>query len=113
MADAEAAMALALADGRVLLTIENRDLGPAVIEHVSMDWPGVSTLPAEGRPNGLRRRRPRMRAANLLIDDKRLARLAEATPLPPGLTRIRMAFEKGRLIVSGAVSAAGRDADFK
>ena len=46
MADAEAAMALALADGRVQLTIENRDLGAAVVEHLSVDWPGVSALPA-------------------------------------------------------------------
>ena len=40
MADAEAAMALALADGRALLTIENRDLGTAVVEHVSVDVAG-------------------------------------------------------------------------
>ena len=48
MADAEAAMSLSLADGHVLLTIENRDLGPAVVEQISVDWPGVSTLPEEG-----------------------------------------------------------------
>ena len=41
MADAEEeAMALALADGRALLTIENRDLGTALVEHVVVDWPG-------------------------------------------------------------------------
>jgi tetratricopeptide (TPR) repeat protein len=115
MADAEAAMALALADGRVQLTIENRDLGVAVVEHVSVDWPGVATLPrAEtGQPNGLRRRRGRLRAANLLVDTKRLQTLAQATTLPEGLTRVRLAFEKGRVIVAGVVSAAGRDADFK
>jgi tetratricopeptide (TPR) repeat protein len=115
MADAEAAMALALADGRVQLTIENRDLGVAVVEHVSVDWPGVTTLPSggTGEPNGLRRRRGRLRAANLLVDGKRLQTLAQATALPEGLTRIRLAFEKGRLIVAGGVSAAGRDADFK
>src|SRR3954447_23234597 len=115
MADAEAAMALALADGRVQLTIENRDLGVAVVEHVSVDWPGVATLPADetGQPNGLRRRRGRLRAANLLVDGQRLQTLAQATALPEGLTRIRLAFEKGRLIVAGGVSAAGRTADFK
>jgi tetratricopeptide (TPR) repeat protein len=113
MADAEAAIALALADGRVQLTIENRDLGAAVVEHIAVDWPGVFTLPDAGRPNGLRRRRGRLRAANLLVDDRRLARLAEGTALPPGLTRVRVAFEKGRLVVIGSVSAAGRDADFK
>jgi tetratricopeptide (TPR) repeat protein len=115
MADAEAAMALALADGRVQLTIENRDLGVAVVEHLSVDWPGVAALPpAEtGQPNGLRRRRGRLRAANLLLDGKRLQTLAQATALPEALTSIRLAFEKGRLIVAGGVSAAGRDADFK
>src|SRR5438552_3883783 len=115
MADAEAAMALALADGRVQLTIENRDLGVAVVEHVSVDWPGVAALPPgdPGQPNGLRRRRGRLRAANLLVDGQRLQTLAQAAALPEGLTRIRLAFEKGRLIVAGGVSAAGRTADFK
>ena len=53
MADAEAAMALALADGRVQLTIENRDLGVAVVEHLSVDWPGVAALPSAetGQPS--------------------------------------------------------------
>src|SRR5437763_2580295 len=100
MADAEAAMALALADGRVHLTIENRDLGAAVIEHLSVDWPGVATLPRDGEPNGLRRRRGRLRAANLLVDSKRLQTLAQGTTLPEGLTSIRLAFEKGRIIVA-------------
>src|SRR5262245_34011746 len=110
MADAPAAMALALADGRALLTIENRDLGPAVVEHVTVDWPGISALPDDGRPNGLRSRRGRLRAASLLVDGPRLGRLAAATSLPGGLTRIGLGFEKGRLVVSGSVAAAGRDA---
>ena len=113
MADADAAMALALADGRALLTIENRDLGTAIVENVVVDWPGVSVLPETGRPNGLRKRRGRLRAANLLVDGGRLDLLAEGTALPGGLTRIALTFEKGRLVVSGSVSAAGRDADFK
>ena len=113
MADADAAMALALADGRALLTIENRDLGTTIVEHVVVDWPDVSVLPEKGRPNGLRKRRGRLRAANLLVDGTRLALLAEGTPLTGGLTRIALTFEKGRLVVSGSVSAAGRDADFK
>src|SRR6188768_1893661 len=116
MADAEEeAMALALADGRVQLTIENRDLGLAVVEHMAIDWPGIATLPPSdgSAPNGLRRRRGRLRAANLLIDGKRLQTLAEGTALPETLTSIRLAFEKGRIVVAGRVSAAGRDADFK
>src|SRR5262245_56104682 len=114
MADAEAAMALALlADGHVQLTIENRDLGTAVVERVAVDWPGVSALPEKSRPNGLRKRRGRLRAASLLIDGARLDMLAAATSLPDRLTRIRLAFEKGRVVVSGAVTGAGRDADFK
>ena len=113
MADAEAAMAFALADGRALLTIENRDLGAAVVEHVSVDWPGVTTLPDSGRPNGLRRRRGRLLAANLLVDSARLAKLSGATPLPAGLSRLALALEKGRLVVSGVAAADGRDADFK
>jgi tetratricopeptide (TPR) repeat protein len=113
MADAQAAMALALADGRVLLTIENRDLGAAVVERVAVDWPGVSALPDSGQPNGLRKRRGQLRAASLLVDDAHLGMLAEATSLPSGLTRIRLAFEKGRLVASGSATAAGRDADFK
>src|SRR5436190_21142412 len=100
---ADAAMALALADGRALLTIENRDLGRAIVEHVSVAWPGVSTLP-EGKPNGLRRRRGRLLAANLLVDAARLAQLAQGTALPTGLIRLRPAFEKGRIVVSGTVS---------
>ena len=113
MADADAAMALALTDGRARLTIENRDLGPAVVEHVSVEWPGVSKLPEAGRPNGLRRRRGYLRAANLLVDGKRLDALLAGIALPEGLTRMRLAFEKGRIVVVGGVSAAGRDADFK
>ncbi|HEY7374029.1 MAG TPA: hypothetical protein VIF57_17845, partial [Polyangia bacterium] len=118
MADAEAAIALALADGRVLLTIENRDLGPAVVERVAVDWPGVSRLPPGvdengHQPNGLRRRRGRLLAANLLVDGPRLKLLTEATSLPEGLTRIALTFEKGRVVVTGGVTAAGRDADFK
>jgi len=113
MADADAAMALALTDGRARLTIENRDLGPAVVEHVSVEWPGVSKLPEAGRPNGLRRRRGHLRAANLLVDGKRLDALLAGIALPEGLTRMRLAFEKGRIVVVGGVSAAGRDADFK
>src|SRR5262245_45063651 len=113
MADAEAATALALADGRALLTIENRDLGAAVVEHVSVEWPGVSTLPEPGRPNGLRRRRGRLLAASLLVDGARLAKLSGATPLPAGLSRLALALEKGRLMVSGNAVAAGREADFK
>jgi tetratricopeptide (TPR) repeat protein len=118
MADAEAATALALADGRPLLTIENRDLGPAVVERIAVDWPGVS-LPEGERgesvePNGLRRRRGRLLAASLLLDAARLRRLAEGTSLPAaGLTRIALGFEKGRVVVTGTVSAAGREADFK
>src|SRR5438552_5224203 len=116
MAEAEAAMAVALADGRALLTIENRDLRVAVVEHVAVDWPGVSELPEEanGHANGLRRRRGRLLAANVLIDAARLKLLAQGTSLPTaGLTRIGLAFEKGRVVVSGSLSAAGRDADFK
>jgi hypothetical protein len=112
MADAEVPMALSLADGRVHLTIENRDLGVAVVEQLSIDWPGVATLPPTGQPNGLRRRRGRLRTANLLVDAKRLQALAQGTALPEGLTSIRLAFQKGRIIVAGGVSAAGRDADF-
>ena len=52
-------------------------------------------------------------AANLLVDGKRLQSLAQGTALPEGLTSVRLAFEKGRIIVAGGVSAAGRDADFK
>ena len=105
--------ALALADGRVRLTIENRDLGTAVVEHIAVDWPGITTLPEPGHPNGFRRRRGQLQSANLLVDGKRLQALAVATLLPEHLTRIRLAFEKGRMIVAGGVSAAGRDADFK
>ena len=70
--------------------------------------------PARARtPDGLRRRRGRLRAANLLVDSKRLALLAEGTSLPAGLTRIGLALEKGRIVVNGTVSGGGRDADFK
>src|SRR5262249_5322834 len=58
-------------------------------------------------------RRGRLRAASLLIDVPRLRLLAEATTLPTGLSRIGLGFEKGRIVVSGSVAAAGRDAGFK
>src|SRR4029453_16986478 len=76
MADAEAATALALADGRALLTIENRDLGAAGVANVPVGGPGLSPLPEPGPPNGLRRRRGRLLAANLLVDGARLAKLS-------------------------------------
>ena len=115
MADAEAAMDLPrgrprAADDRKPRSGHGR--GGAHVGGVA----GVSTLPEGGqggRPNGLRRRRGHLRAANLLVDGTRLALLAEGTSLPTGLTRIGLAFGKGRIVVNGAVSGGGRDADFK
>ena len=50
MADADAAMALALVDGHALLTVAARDLGPAVVERSGDRVAGASPpLPEDGR----------------------------------------------------------------
>ena len=40
MADAAPAMALALVDGRAVLTVTARELGPVMIERLEVEWPG-------------------------------------------------------------------------
>jgi hypothetical protein len=113
MADADAAMALALADGRALLTIENRDLGTALVEHVVVDWPGVSRCPITDARTGCASAGAGCASRTSSSTGRASTCWRKGTSLPGGLTRISLAFEKGRIVVSGGVSAAGRDADFK
>jgi len=114
MTDADVAISLALADGRARLTVGRCDLGAAVVERVEVEWPEVSQLPADGSANGLRRRRGRLLAANMLIEGARLDERFANTPVAAdGISRVGVSLENGRIMVSGQVAAAGRDADFK
>ena len=69
MADTTAAMALALVDGRAVLTVAARDLGPVLVERLEVEWPGTRRALAIAE---LRNRRGVLRAATLVIDRARL-----------------------------------------
>jgi tetratricopeptide (TPR) repeat protein len=116
VSEAASAMTLALVDGHARLTVEGRDLGPAVLQRLEVDWPGVTDLPAprEGGPvgNGIRKRRGLLRAATLFIAAEGLRGRLGGIALPPGLERLGIAFEMGRIAVSGRVAAEERAADF-
>ena len=103
MADAEVAIALALADGRARLTIETRDLGAAVVEQVVGRLARTSpSCPTTGAPNGLRSRRGRLLAANLLVDGSASTSGWPRRRSPPtGCRASRVTLEKGRVMVPG------------
>jgi len=79
MADAMAAMALALVDGRAILTVAARDLGPVLVERLEVEWPGARSALAVSE---LRNRRGHLRAATLVIDRARLESQLAAATLP-------------------------------
>ena len=107
-------MALALADGRALLTIENRDSGGRSSSTSRWRGPASRPCPSRDQPNGLRRRRGRLLAANLLVDAAPCWPLAQGTALPAGLTRLRPAVREGPAWSSaGTRDGGGREADFK
>src|SRR5450432_2381271 len=96
MADAAAAMALALVDGRAILTVAARDLGPVLVERLEVEWPGPRRALAVAE---LRNRRGHLRAATLVIDRTRLESQLRAAQLPLG--QLGVALEPGRLVLSG------------
>jgi tetratricopeptide (TPR) repeat protein len=99
MADAAAAMALALVDGRAILTVVARDLGPVLVERLEVEWPGTRRALAVAE---LRNRRGRLRAATLVIDRARLESQVAGAQLPAG--RLGVMLEPGRLVLSGGQS---------
>ncbi|HVV48801.1 MAG TPA: tetratricopeptide repeat protein [Polyangia bacterium] len=109
MPDAAPAMALALVGGRAVLTVAARDLGPALVERLEIEWPGPRQALALAK---LRNRRGRLRAASLIIDRARVdSRIAGAQPTSGHLD---VALEPGRLVLSGHTAAgeAGAAAAF-
>ncbi len=104
MADTTAAMALALVDGRAVLTVAARDLGPVLVERLEVEWPGTRRALAVAE---LRNRRGQLRAATLVIDRARLeSQLRAAKPSSGHLSgplsdHLGVALEPGRLVLSG------------
>ena len=95
MADATAAMALALVDGRAILTVAACDLGPVLVERLEVEWPGTRRALAVAE---LRNRRGHLRAATLVVDRTRLESQLRAAKLPLG--QLGVALEPGRLLLS-------------
>ncbi len=102
MADAVPAMALALVDGRAILTVTARELGPLMIERLEVEWPGPRKSLAVAE---LRNRRGQLRAATLIIDragvESRVA-AAKTEHGPLGVT-----LEPGRIVVTGRAQGQG------
>jgi len=99
MADATAAI-LALVDGRAILTVAARDLGPALVERLEIEWPGPRRALAVAE---LRNRRGHLRAATLVIDRARLESRLRAAKLSSShfWGQLAVALEPGRLVLSG------------
>jgi tetratricopeptide (TPR) repeat protein len=95
MADAAAAMALALVDGRAILTVAACDLGPVLVERLEVEWPGTRRALAVAE---LRNRRGHLRAATLVVDRTRLESQLRAAKLPLG--QLAVGLEPGRLVLS-------------
>jgi tetratricopeptide (TPR) repeat protein len=100
MADAAAAMALALVEGRAVLTVAARDLGPVLVERLEVEWPGTRRALAIAE---LRNRRGVLRAATLVIDRARLESQLRDAKLSSGEVSgpVAVALEPGRLVFSG------------
>src|SRR5579871_6458355 len=95
MADATPAMALSLVDGRAVLTVVARDLGPVLIERLEVEWPGARKTLAVGE---LRNRRGHLRVASLIIDRARIES-SVAARVPAG--EMGVGLEAGRLVLAG------------
>jgi tetratricopeptide (TPR) repeat protein len=96
MADAAAAMALALVDGRAVLTVAARDLGPVMVERLEVEWPGARKALAIAQ---LRNRRGHLRVATLIIDRARIESRVAAAQAPSATMGV--ALEPGHLLLSG------------
>ncbi|HZL21219.1 MAG TPA: hypothetical protein VFG23_26025, partial [Polyangia bacterium] len=105
MADAAPAMALAFQDGRAVLTIAPRDLGPVRVERLEIDFPAP--------PGGLsvavdlQNRRGQLLAAQLVIDRAQFVeRVAEARR-PSGRTgQLEVSLGHGEIVLSDRAEAA-------
>jgi tetratricopeptide (TPR) repeat protein len=95
MADAAPAMAVGLVDGRAVLTVVGRDLGPVLVERLEVDWPATRKTLSVAE---LRNRRGRLRSARLVIDRARLESQVAAANLAAGQA---VALEPGHLVFSG------------
>ena len=105
-------MAVALVDGHARLTVEGRDLGPAVLQRLEIEWPEVTSLPSVPGGNGIRKRRGLLRAASLFVAGDRLRGRLEAATLPTGIERLGLALASGGIALSGHVVSGGQAADF-
>ena len=105
MADTTAAMALALVDGRAVLTVAARDLGPVLVERLEVEWPGTRRALAVAE---LRNRRGLLRAATLVIDRARLESQLRDAELSSGHLsgHVGVSLEPGRLVLSGRSNGA-------
>jgi tetratricopeptide (TPR) repeat protein len=117
MADAAPAMALALEDGRALLTVAARDLGQVVVERVEVEWPApreaIAPHTSAVTIDGLRNRRGRLRLAKLVIDRARLEKRVAGTKLPVGeILDLRVTLEPGEILLSGRAETNGRPSPF-
>jgi tetratricopeptide (TPR) repeat protein len=99
MADATPAMALALVDGRAVLTVTARELGPVMVERLEVEWPGPRTSLAIAE---LRNRRGQLRAATLIIDRAGVESRVAGAKTPAG--GLGIALEPGRIVVTGRAS---------
>jgi tetratricopeptide (TPR) repeat protein len=99
LADAASAMALAFQDGRALLTIAPRDLGPLRVERLEIDFPAAADRPAAA--SDLQNRRGRLLAARLVIDRAQLERrLAEAPPPPGRADQLGLSLGHGEILLA-------------
>ncbi|HXT96290.1 MAG TPA: tetratricopeptide repeat protein [Polyangia bacterium] len=105
MADAAPAMALALVDGRAVLTVVGRDLGPVLVERLEVEWPGARNALAIAQ---LRNRRGRLRVASLIIDRARIDDRIAARG--PAAGELGVALEPGRMVLSGNGNHGGAEA---
>src|SRR5579871_5316427 len=104
MADATPAMALSLVDGRAVLTVVARDLGPVLIERLEVEWPGARKTLAVGE---LRNRRGHLRVASLIIDRARIES-SVAARVPAGAMGVGL--EPGRLVLAGTSKSRSKTA---
>ncbi|HVZ86933.1 MAG TPA: hypothetical protein VHG72_08185, partial [Polyangia bacterium] len=108
MADAAAAMALALVDGRAVLTVAARDLGALLVERLEVEWPEARDARTPGE---LRNRRGRLRGATLIIDRAQVAdRVAAARILGREGSALGAALEPGRIVLSAPAGGDGQPA---
>lgn len=108
-------MALAFRDGRALLTVAARDLGPVVVERVEVEW-SAPDEPLGSDPitfDRLRSRRGRLRIAKLVVDRARLEQRVADAKVPVGeILSLGVTLEPGQIVLSGRAQTNGRASPF-